>query len=264
MLSLSYFFRNMIKIPANVVKTVLGVVVVIVFGCGLVLGSVVYFRSNWSSEQRMATSLSVWNENIETALAAVNTRQATVMGAAYTVGIDARALGASIMARRLIGVRPLVQEWREITGLAAEIGFAQVSVQSTEAVLRVVFSPTMEDSLLYYPRVPTAPFSEHRFSDVYASSRKLLQPHYSASPEQIREALRRNEELNIHIAALALKQAQTRLAQEREYEKTGLHTKYASDYSLQHAAPTTVFAALESDEVRRVAALLYRRDDVLP
>jgi hypothetical protein len=203
----------------------------------------------------MDTHLGVWNENIETALAHVNTRQALLMSAAYTCGIDARALGASIMARRLVNVQPMRQEWNEMLGSAVNIGVAQVSVQSTEAALRVMFAPTVEDSILYYPRSESGVYA-----DMYTQARTVLAAYRMASSEELRQLLHNNEWFNIHVAGLATKQAMVRSQKEQEYAERKGEIPLQTPQALPHLA----FLTQEREDIAQIAALLYQRGDMLP
>jgi hypothetical protein len=234
----------------------LGAMICIVLA--VVVGVRVYVHSNWSAEYRMNTQLDVWNENIETAMAHVNTRQALLMSAAYTCGIDARALGASIVARRLVDVQPVRQEWNEMLGTAVNLGVAQISVQSTEAALRVVFAPNMEDSLLYYPRS-----EEGAYSDAYTQVRTALSAYRTATSEQIRHVLKNDEWFTIHAAGLIAKQAMVRCAKEQEFaEREGMLNHVAETAPL--LAPQLAFLAQDREDVAHIATLLYKRGDMMP
>jgi hypothetical protein len=216
-----------------------------------VLGVRVYVQSNLSSKERMNTDVSLWNENIATALAEVNTRQSLLMGAGLVSGVDARALGASIMARRLVNIQPVQQEWREMLGKATHIGIAQISVQSTEAALRIVFAPTLEDSLLYYSRT-----SGGGMQDTYQKVRTTLLSSYKnvcCQRENLHHILRTNEWMNIHIAALAMKQAQMRFLNEQALSSLPVSTM-----------PHLAYFSAEDEQIRPLAALLYQRDDLMP
>jgi hypothetical protein len=224
-----------------------------------VVGVHVYMHSNWSAKERMTVGISAWNENIETSLEHVNTRQAILMSAAHTCGIDARALGASIMARRLLEVQPVRQKWNEIFGTAVNIGVAHISVQSTEAAFRVVFAPTQEDSLLYYPS-PTHSVNDGVYQDVYANIRLTLAPYRMLTSEQMQEALQHNEYFNIHAAGLIMKQAIVRSVKEREYaERQGQIL-----IQTPQTQPQLAFLTQEREDVAQIAALLYQRGDMLP
>jgi hypothetical protein len=221
-----------------------------------IVGVRMYVQSNWSSEERMNTEVGRWNENIATALAEVNARQSLLMSAALVCGIDARALGAGIMARRLMNVQPVQQEVREILGSTTNIGFAQVSVQSTEAALRIVFTPSLEDSLLYYQHT-----GESSTQDTYQTARTALAPLYQQTlqyRENLHHILRTNEWANAHIAALAMKQAQMRFLNEQA------HSLEQTSFAMPSSTPHYFYFSAEEDEVRQAALLLYLRDDVLP
>jgi hypothetical protein len=231
----------------------LGVLVCIILA--VVIGVRVYSHSNWSAKERMNTQLEVWNENIETALAHVNTRQVLLMSAAYTCGVDARALGASIMARRLVGVQPVRQEWNEMLGNAVNLGVAHISVQSTEAALRVVFAPNMEDSLLYYPCS-----EEGVYTDAYTQVRTVLSAYRTATSEQLQHLLKNNEWFNIHAAGLVTKQAMVRSVKEQE------HSEHQGKILIQtpQTPPHLAFLTQEQEDVVQIALLLYQRGDMLP
>lgn len=233
-----------------------------------------YTHSNWSAKQRMSTEIGFWNENITTALSEVNTHQSLLMSAALHSGIDARALGTNVMARRLLGVVPLRQEIQEMLGTSVDIGLAQMSVQSTQAVLRIVFAPTTEDSLLYYPHLPivSAPLErdieeksiEHQFNppqryvlrDMYHEPRILLAAYRNTTPKELHTLLRQNTWFNVHIAALAMKQAQMRFLNEQNISESPTNSSKSASY--------LAFLSSEPEEVRTLAALLYQRDDMMP
>ncbi len=252
--------------------------------CVLVLmmcGTVVYVQSNWSAlpEERITTDLSVWNENISTALAHVNAHQSLIMNAALTCNVDARALGAGILARRLLNVQPLVQDYKEIAGTAHHIGFAQVSVQSTEAVLRVIFAPNADDKLTYYPhsvedflRMNSAstlalstqePPSNKQSRHFYAEAQRTLTPFRTATREQVRTALQHDDSFSILIAAVQMKQAQTRFINERNNAEADLRRNGVKTEPVAPSTPLAYFAE-ETEDVRYLAPFLYQRGDVLP
>jgi uncharacterized protein involved in exopolysaccharide biosynthesis len=110
--------------------------------CAAVLGFLpvathFYLHSNFSSSSRISADVSAANENLESAVAAVNERQSALSEAARAARLDARALAVAVIARRTLTRTPIVSDFAEYTGRSPNVGLTQVCVGSTEAALRI-------------------------------------------------------------------------------------------------------------------------------
>jgi hypothetical protein len=97
-----------------------------------------YLHSNFSSPSRVSADVSAANENLESAVAAVNERQSALSEAARAVRLDGAGVGGRRYCAPNAHARPCCLGFYGIYGgRSPNVGLAQVCVGSTEAVLRI-------------------------------------------------------------------------------------------------------------------------------
>ncbi|MBD1211105.1 MAG: hypothetical protein H9535_21945 [Ignavibacteria bacterium] len=224
-----------------------------------VAGLQLYLHSNLSAQEKISQEAGLFHENIETALTSVNAQQSALIEAAGVMRLDARALGAAIVARRTLTTQPVLTDLRTFAGLSESVGLAHICVSSTEAAFRVVFAPTMADSLLYYP---------HETS-LYDEARAALAPYRALHGADLKTALRQNTRLNVLAAALIAKQALVRFEREnmpldplRITASIGALYHDVADYPFPNDVPITT--TQEAENFGRLVGLLYTRSDLMP
>ena len=233
-----------------------------------------YFHSNLSSSARLSAAAGAANENLESAVATVNERQSAFYEAARAARLDARALGAAVIAQRALQRKPLVSDFAEYVGSSPNVGLTQVCVGSTEAALRIAFTPDAADSALYYG-------AEAERGEAYSALRSLLWEWRNERGEALRELLRVDARANALALALIVKQSLVRARKDAAFAASRGESDAALG-SLGDDAPRliaalcheTAFAprsvedpitpSAESLAFARIAALLYARADVLP
>ncbi|MCU0428003.1 MAG: hypothetical protein MUF71_20520 [Candidatus Kapabacteria bacterium] len=219
----------------------------------------IYLHSNLSTSQKISLEAGAMNENLESVVTKINAQQSAITQAASMVQLDPRAFGAAIAARRVLHTQPVLTEVRELAGLTENVGLSQICVSSTEAAFRVVFTPSREDSILYYP---------HKTS-CYDEARSALGSYKHLRGEALKTALRQNTHLNVLAAALLTKQALVRFEKENSPARmtnkaalTGALYHDAADFPFPTDIPITTTA--DASNFGALVALLYSRSDLLP